>query len=193
LNYIQAILPRFDNPGDFDGTIIIYKKKKLGISMSIFNKLLQYQRKKMLKNFDAAVNHVKHGIYHSLKNETLKSNDEAFSGLLAAAVTNELFALQPTTQEAKIFALKNKKAIENEIINLKNKKTIVEMLNICLKLRAKILYENISSGTVSKINGKAIDNLKKYGLLLTDVVLPEPKKFITQARSFHKKAMNFIW
>lgn len=161
--------------------------------MSLLNKLLQYQRKKLIKNFDAAVNHVKHGIYHSLKGEILKSNDETYSGLLAAAVTNELFALQPTTEEARIFAHKNKKSIENEILNLKTKKEIVEILNICLRLRAKLLYENISSGTVLKINGKAIDNLKKHGLLIQEINLPTPKKFIAKARTFHKKAMNFIW
>lgn len=161
--------------------------------MSLLNKLLLFQRKKLFKNFDAAVNHVKHGIYHSLKGEILKSKDETYSGLLAAAVTNKLFALQPTTEEAKAFALKNKKMIEHELINIKSKKDIVEILNICLRLRAKILYENISSGTVLKINGKAIDNLRKYGLLIPDIDLPEPKKFIIQARKFHKKAMNFIW
>jgi len=161
--------------------------------MSFLNRLIQIQRKKQFKNFDAGVNHVKHGIYHSLKGEILKSHDETYSGLLAAAVTNQLFALQPTTEEARTFALKNKKAIEHELINLNNKKDIVEILNICLRLRAKILYENISSGTVLKINGKAIDNLKKYGLLIAEIDLPTPQKFITHARKFHKKAMNFIW
>ena len=161
--------------------------------MTLLNKLLQFQRKKLIKNFDAAVNHVKHGIYHSLKGEILKSQDETYSGLLAAAVTNELFALQPTTEEARVFALKNKKAIEHEIGGLKTQKEVVEILNICLRLRAKILYENITSGTVLKINGKAVDNLKRHGLLIPDIDLPTPKKFITKARAFHKKAMNFIW
>ncbi|WP_027359626.1 hypothetical protein [Desulforegula conservatrix] len=161
--------------------------------MSLLNRLLQFPQKKLIKNFDAAVNHVKHGIYHSLKSEFIKSQDETYSGLLAAAVTNELFALQPTTEEARIFALKNKKVIEHQISDLKNKKEITEILNITLRLRAKMIYENVSSGTVIKINGKAIDNLKKYGLLIPDINLPTPKKFIAKARAFHKKAMNFIW
>jgi len=161
--------------------------------MSILNRLLQFPQKKLIKNFDAAVNHVKHGIYHSLKGEFIKSQDETYSGLLAAAVTNELFALQPTTEEARIFALKNKKVIEHQISALKNNKEITEILNITLRLRAKMIYENVSSGTVIKINGKAIDNLKKYGLLIPDINLPTPKKFIAKARAFHKKAMNFIW
>lgn len=161
--------------------------------MSFINKIIQYQRKKLFKNFDAAVNHVKHGIYHSIKGELSKTNNDEFAGLLAAAVTNELFALQATTPEAKDFASKNKHSIEAEIKKLRNNTEILKILNICLRLRAKIIYENVTSGTALKINGKAIDNLRKYGLFIVDIELPSTAKFIGLSRKFHKKAMNLIW
>lgn len=161
--------------------------------MSFLNKLIAYQKKKLIKNFDAAVNHVKHGVYHNLKNELLKKNDEDYSGLMAAAVTNEIFGLTATTQEAKKFAEKFKKQIEAETRNLRHNKEIVKIINVCLRLRAKILYENISSGTNLTISGKAIENIKKYGLLLEQIDLPSTSKFIRNAKSFHKKSMNIVW
>lgn len=161
--------------------------------MSFINKIIQHQRKKLFKNFDAAVSHVKHGIYHSIKGELSKTHNDEFSGLLAAAVTNELFALPATTPEAKDFASKNKKNIEAEIKKIRNNTEILTILNICLRLRAKIIYENVTSGTALKINGKAIDNLRKYGLLIANIELPSTAKFISQSKKFHKKAMNLIW
>lgn len=161
--------------------------------MSLLNKLKKYRKNKIIKNFDAAVNHVKHGIYHCVKNDLSKKHDEEFSGLMAASVVNEIFGLPATTQEAANFTKKNQKAIESEIRNLGTKKEVIKILNICLRLRAKIIYENISSGATLKISGKAIDNLKKYNLLLPDIELPSTTKFIRDARSFHKREMKFIW
>lgn len=161
--------------------------------MSLLTRIISFQKKKHFKNFDAAINHVKHGVYHSIKKEFLKKHDDTYSGLMAAAVTNEIFALEATTKEARLFAAENKKNISDEISNIKNNPEIIRIINICLKLRAKVLFENISSGTSLTISSKAIENLKKNGLLIQNIELPTTKKFIKDARLFHKKAMNIVW
>ena len=161
--------------------------------MSFLKRIINFQRKKFFNSFDAAINHVKHGIYHSLKNELLKKHDDTYSGLMAAAVTNEIFALEATTQEAKKFASEHRKSIIAEIQTIKKHPELIRILNICIKLRAKVLYENMPSGTSLTISSRAIDNLKKNGLLLQEIELPTPKKFIRDAKFFHKKAMNIVW
>jgi len=81
--------------------------------MGLFSKL--FKRKSVFQKIDESIDIIKHGVYLRL---LLKYNEKynfGFDGLLAAAVTNEMFSEFSSSVEGKEFLSKHHDLVDKEL------------------------------------------------------------------------------
>jgi hypothetical protein len=154
--------------------------------MGLFSKL--FKRKNVFQKIDESIDIIKHGVYLRLLSKYNAKYDFGLDGLLAAAVTNEMFSEFSSSVEGKEFQATHRDLIDKELYLLKSEEEIKNIISSALRIRMKIIYETQTSGSYDKDLGKPYAKLRSLGLADHDAEIPTPEKFISMAEKFFKSS-----
>lgn len=142
-------------------------------------------KKQLYRKFDGALNQVKHGVYCRLFTAYQTRMNREKAGLLAAAVTNRLFSLPPSSEDGRKFLDENGEKVEKAVADLKGDADILHAVTIALRVRQRVLFDLMDQGKLSgnAIN-KPVDRLMKEGLLAPVKEVPDMRGFIRFAKKF---------
>ncbi len=149
-----------------------------------------FNGKRYFKQVDTAMNYAIHGAYNRLYKEYCTYYDSEKAGLLAAAVTNEIFS-KKTVGERGIFFFKTKtKLIKNSVSKLKSDEEIKQITYFALAIKTQVIFKAQKSGVYDKNLSKPLEKLKKLSLLPSNQDVPQPKKFFQMARKYYNKSLK---
>ena len=155
-----------------------------------FFSLLFPGKKSFLQHIDNGINQIKHGVYLRLANQYHDQYDSETSGLLAAAVTNELFGLTPINEEGRGYLETHKELVEQEIMRLKDDEDILNATIHAMKIKMDLVYQHQKSGDYDKNLGKPYVKLVARGFVPETFEALTPKAFIKMAQLFYKASLR---
>ncbi|MBU1171930.1 MAG: hypothetical protein KKD44_20440 [Proteobacteria bacterium] len=160
--------------------------------MGIISNIFTSRKKKLHRKIDMAIDQVKHGTYNILFMRYLERFDRDFSGHLAAAVTNALFAEKPLGKDAQGFLEKNRKEVESETLLLKGDDEIGFLVADAVQIRSMIVFAVQKSGTYDLNFGKSLELLRKLDLLKKPEEVTKPGLFIVKADKYFKATLKKV-
>lgn len=158
--------------------------------MGFLDKLAIRRRKKFIEKIDYGITQVKHGVYLRLERRFRDVYGEVDAGMIAAAITNELFSEKALTDTAVEYAKNNRAQIKKEIEALKSDDEIKRAVSDTLNVKMTVLYNTLSSGSQVKDIGQPINNLRKMGLFAPGESKLGSKEFQYMAEKFYSKGLK---
>lgn len=160
--------------------------------MGILSNIFTSRKKKLHRKLDVAIDQVKHGTYNVLFMRYLERYDRDFSGKLAAAVTNALFAEKPVVKDAQEFLEKNRKTVDAETLALKGDEELGFLVADAVQTRSMIVYSSQRSGSYDLNFGKSHELLRKLDFLKKPDEVSKPGLFVVKADKFFRETLNKV-
>ena len=143
-----------------------------------------YRKKVLLKKMLSGVDMVKVGVYGRLSSRFKAKYGEVKAGLLAAAVTNEVYSESLSNLDAKKFLESHKDIVERELSSLQNDDEIRNIVTQAIRVKATVSYAKDVRNQESLLN--PIEKLKKFGILVSGGDAPSPGTFLPMAYEFYQ-------
>ncbi len=157
--------------------------------MGIFSKLRGFfgNEQDLNKRMANAVDFVKIGLYLHIHTTYKMEYGKEYAGMLAAAVTNELFLDDPSNERGKEFLEKpaNKSKVIDAIKALTKNEEIRKIITEAIRVKATVIFGE--KGKDDPLVEKIIVHIKKLkdiGILIPGGDFPEPSTFIPMATEF---------
>ena len=158
--------------------------------MKLINKLNKKLKVKFFNKIDKAVDEVKYGLYARI-NKNLADKEEKDPGKMSAAIVNELFSLKPTTIESKKYLEENSEKIHSFVKDIKQDNEIKKILPQTHAIRLQGVFKAIGAGGSDEFARVPYNNLEKKGLLLKDIEIMDPRKFIKFAKKYIRSSPDY--
>ena len=131
----------------------------------------------------SGVDMVRIGIFGRLAYRYASKMEREKAGLLAAAVTNELFSSSPSNPKAEKFLESNRELIEREIYNLRDDDEIRNAITQAIRVKALVLHEKTEN---TQETLALLEKLLKLGILVPGGETPSPDIFLPMALEFYE-------
>jgi hypothetical protein len=145
---------------------------------------LVHRKKTLLKRMVSGIDMVKIGVYGRLSQRFKAKYGEEQVGLLATAVTNELFSELPSNPSAEKFLKSNKDIVERELSNLRSDDEICNAVTQAVRVKLTISYDK-GNHTQEQLFDP-LEKLKKFGILVSGGDTPSPDTFLPMAYDFYQ-------
>lgn len=125
---------------------------------------------------------VRVGIYARLRSKYVARYGEEKGGLLAAAVTNELFSEPPSNPDAQRFLQSDEDLVKHELSNLREDDQIRRVMTQTIRVKGTVAH---AQGTpVEEALVDPEEKLTKLGIFIPGGKTPKPKAFYRMAATF---------
>ena len=149
-----------------------------------------FDGKRYFKQVDTAINYAMHGAYNRLYKKYCAYYDSDKAGLLAAAVTNEIFSKKPVGERGITFFQTKTKLIKNAVSELQFDEGIKQITYFSLAIKTQVIFNAQQSGAYDKNLSIPLKKLKELSLLPENQDVPQPKKFFQMAKKYYNKSLK---
>lgn len=149
---------------------------------SLYYYLRVYRKKILMKNMSLAVDLVKVGLFGRLVKNIEPDYGREKAGLMAAAITNELFFDRPTGPEGQEFLIANEDSVWQEIAVLMEDEAIRSIISQAIRVKATLSYAQSSQVDYEFLLHVA--KLNEFGWKMPSEA-PSPETFLPEAHYFY--------